>query len=139
MFQGFERQVFEAERPAGIRWAHTHVGRVMMPTLERWSLVALAGTPAFATPDTPHVALAGWIRGDVRFPDGHEVQTSRVVALDPLGHTALTRRTEYRLGLPHPTFVLWARQQGYGLAAFARPEPLPWSPADDARPFSATG
>src|SRR5262245_14778347 len=108
-----------------------------LPLLERWALVVPSGRHLLATPDSPAVVLAGVVRGDLRFPNGAAIVTSRVLELDLSRARARTSGSRYRLGAPSRFFLRWVRAHGLLLADYARSvstaEPRE-QPLDRARP-----
>ena len=93
------------------------------PILEDWAPLVPAGRRLLALPDSEDVVLTGTVFGDRRFPEGTCVVTSCVVELDPVGGTARTRSTHYRLGSPSDVFHRWMDAHGHRLEDFARRAP----------------
>jgi len=93
------------------------------PILEDWAPLVPTGRRLLALPDSEVVVLTGTLFGDGRFPDGTCVVTSCVIELDPVGGTARTRSTRYRLGSPSDVFGRWMDEHGHRLEDFARRAP----------------
>jgi hypothetical protein len=93
------------------------------PILEDWAPLVPADRRLLALPDSEVVVLIGTLFGDYRFSDGTCVVTSCVTELDPVGGTARTRSTHYRLGRPSDVFCRWMDEHGHRLEDFARRAP----------------
>lgn len=81
--------------------------------LENWEFIGITSDP-YKAPEQAKVCAYGNIYGDSRFPDGHRIHTSTVVA--KRGNMIRTKSGSiYELGKPTTRFVAWLESRGQSI------------------------
>lgn len=76
--------------------------------IEYWAVVS--NSDEYTAPEQRRHFITGSIYGNPRFPDGHDIRTSYIIAMDAL--FAYTRNSTYELGEPDPQFVEYLTSHG---------------------------
>lgn len=71
------------------------------PIIDDWQILAYRSNDG-----SKHHAVRGYVSGDSRWPNGHEIRTSIIAAIAPRRQWVRTRNTLYRLGCPHSKMPL---------------------------------
>ena len=75
-------------------------------TLQNWECL---GSGPYVAPELRVIRLVGYVYGHPSRPDGHKIQTTRIV--DAQGRIITTRSgTQYRLGRISPAYRRWLRK-----------------------------
>jgi len=73
--------------------------------LEQWSVVTRREDTVWTPPEDRVTRLHGFVYGHERFPDGHEIVTTRIVRRDKDRKLVYTRNTSYSLGDVDPEYL----------------------------------
>lgn len=78
---------------------------VTIMRIENWSITwTLNQTNPYSAPELSHKAVCGLVYGHPSFPDGHSIQTSRIVSIDDYGVLTTGSGSVYQLGKVDPNY-----------------------------------
>ena len=85
--------------------------------IEQWGF-SLKAKP-YEAPELAKTVLVGYVYGNLKFPDGTFVTTSRVREIDLQNMKIKTSNSEYELGEMAPSFKDYMERNGFTLELYA--------------------